>query len=281
VSSKEVFNLYVDYLLSSIGQATATRLSMLTEGRVSHDRITRSLSESEYGPQDLWKEVKPLVRKIESDEGVVLFDDSILAKEHSDENDLISWHFDHSKNENVKGINLVTGLYFNNEISIPVTYWLVKKTEKYLDKKTNKEKRRSPISKNEMVRDMADKILKNNVKFQYFLLDSWFSASENMMHFKVELEKDFIMAIKSNRTIALSLEDKIKKNYQSLESVKLENNSTLEVYIEGVKFPLYLSKQIFINKNESTGILYLMTSDPKLSFDDINRIYHKRWKIEE
>ena len=35
--------LYTDYLLSTFGPATATGLSQMLEGDVSHDRITRLL----------------------------------------------------------------------------------------------------------------------------------------------------------------------------------------------------------------------------------------------
>lgn len=40
-------------------------------------------------------------------------------------------------------------------------------------------------------------------------------------------------------------------------------------------------KKVFINEDESTGILYLITSDPGLSYNDLFEIYQKRWKIED
>ena len=42
--NKAIFDLYSDYLLSSFGQVTATGLSKLLEGDLSHDQITRRLS---------------------------------------------------------------------------------------------------------------------------------------------------------------------------------------------------------------------------------------------
>ena len=42
-------NLYTDYLLSSTGPTTATSLSRLLEGALSHDHITRWLSSVTYG----------------------------------------------------------------------------------------------------------------------------------------------------------------------------------------------------------------------------------------
>jgi hypothetical protein len=57
-----------DYLISNAGYATATGLSAMLDGDVSHDQITRSLSEREYTSKDLWREVKPAVRQIEQED---------------------------------------------------------------------------------------------------------------------------------------------------------------------------------------------------------------------
>jgi len=63
--NKERLELYTDYLLSTFGYATATGLSALVHGQVSHDQRTRFLSEQEYTSKDLWQEVKATVRKVE------------------------------------------------------------------------------------------------------------------------------------------------------------------------------------------------------------------------
>jgi len=41
---REIFDLYTDYIISSMGSRTATGLSDLTDGEVSHDTVTRFLS---------------------------------------------------------------------------------------------------------------------------------------------------------------------------------------------------------------------------------------------
>ena len=43
-------DLYTDYLLSSTGPTTATGLSRLLDGTLSHDHVTRWLSQTTYGP---------------------------------------------------------------------------------------------------------------------------------------------------------------------------------------------------------------------------------------
>jgi len=45
---KAELELYTDYLISTFGAATATGLSAMVEGDVSHDRVPRFLSVREY-----------------------------------------------------------------------------------------------------------------------------------------------------------------------------------------------------------------------------------------
>ncbi len=40
------------------------------------------------------------------------------------------------------------------------------------------------------------------------LTDIWYASTENMQEIKIKFQKDFVMAMKSNRLVALSLEDK-------------------------------------------------------------------------
>ena len=81
----KVMDLYTDYLLSSFGQVTATGLSNLLNGSVSHDKITRLLSGGEFTSKDLWHNVKSLVRSHESEDACLIFDDTIVSKSYTDE----------------------------------------------------------------------------------------------------------------------------------------------------------------------------------------------------
>jgi hypothetical protein len=87
-------------------------LSDLVDNEISHDQITRFLSQQDFTSKELWKVIKKTVREIETDEGVLIFDDTIQEKPHSKENDLICWHYDHCVNRPVKGnFSLSTGNY--------------------------------------------------------------------------------------------------------------------------------------------------------------------------
>ncbi|OQK15588.1 hypothetical protein AU255_15305 [Methyloprofundus sedimenti] len=66
-----------------------------------------------------------------------------FKKKWTDETEIICWHFDHCKGLTVKGINLLNALCFNDDISIPVAFEIVRKPTQYGDIATRKIKRSS------------------------------------------------------------------------------------------------------------------------------------------
>lgn len=110
MKSKQLLDLYSDYLLASFGATTATGLSQLVDNLVSHDQITRFLASETQTAKDLWQIVKPLVRKVQSKRAVLIIDDTIEEKPCTDENEIVCWHFSHSKDCSIKGINFVSAL---------------------------------------------------------------------------------------------------------------------------------------------------------------------------
>ena len=280
MKNKELLDIYSDYLISAFGQTTGTGLAMLMGGNVSHDQIQRLLSKEPLGSAELWQVVKPYVRQIEHEEGVIIIDDSIAQKPYTDENEIICWHYDHSQDRSVKGINFVTSLYHAGGYSLPVGFSIVAKTEFYIDKQEGKQKRRSPISKNQMYRDLLIAAQRNQIPFGYVLSDVWYSAADNMMFIKHDLDKDFIMPLKANRKVALSEQAKRDGQWIRLDQLTLEANTAVEIYLESVDFPLLLVKQVFVNEDGSSGILYLVSSDTTLTAKQITTIYRKRWNVE-
>src|SRR3972149_6186495 len=149
-----------------------------------------------------WKG-KPHVRKIERKDAVMIVDDSIAEKPYTDENDIICWHYDHSKDRMIKGINFISALYHSAGLSLPVGFELIAKTEHYVDPKDGKEKRRSETGKNELYQKLLQQALRNQISFKYVLNDVWFASADNMMFVKHALKKHFVMPLKSNRKVAL------------------------------------------------------------------------------
>jgi hypothetical protein len=87
MNDKKLLDIYTDYLISSFGLTTQAGLSPLLHGASSHDRIQRFLSKARKTGQDLRLMVKPYGRQIQSDDGVIIVDESL------------AWHYDHTKSQ--------------------------------------------------------------------------------------------------------------------------------------------------------------------------------------
>lgn len=274
-----LLDLYTDYLMVTPSYSTATGLSAVTGNQVSHDQITRLLSGS-LDSRTLWREVKPMVHDIRSPEGLLIIDDSIEPKRHTKTNSMITWHYDHCTGKSVKGVNFINSFYYSPQydVGLPIGVEFVTKDIGFKDDK-GKLKKKSGETKNEMMRRMV-KHANYNVGFKYVLADSWFSSSENMKCIADDCNSDFIMAIKSNRVVALSQEDKSKGIFTGIGSLELEGR-TMSVYLKQYDNPVLIGKQVFKNGDDGTGTLYLASSDLNLDYQSLTAIYQKRWKVEE
>ncbi|MEY8715309.1 transposase, partial [Francisella philomiragia] len=154
--------------------ATATKLSDILDQEVSHDKITRFLSKSDLTSLEFWRYIKPIIRKHNNEYDVLCLDDTISEKLSTDENDIVCWHHSHAKGVHVKGINIASCMLNASILSIPIDYEIVKKDERYYDKKEKRCKRRSKVTKNQMFQDMINRAVINHVKLKYILADSRF-----------------------------------------------------------------------------------------------------------
>lgn len=277
-----MLDIYTDYLISQNQFATATGLSRLLNGDLSHDQVTRFLHKEDLSSKHLWQYVKPEIQKNEQKNGgVFIVDDTIEEKPHTDENDTVCWHYSHAKGRCVKGINILSGMIRYGDLALPIAFEAIRKELYFCDLVDRKEKRRSSISKNELFRNMLQQAVKNQVKFDYVLADSWFGAKKNMEFIHYDQEKAFIFGMKANRLIALSERERKKGQYQSLSSLDLKDEETKIVWLKDLSFPVKVLRRIFKNENGTTGTLYLVTNDLNLDADQIYDIYQKRWRIEE
>jgi len=252
-------------------------MSRVLDNHVSHDKITRLLSSGTIDERRLWLEAKPICEELSSSESVLIIDDSIEEKPYTDANEMMQWHYDHTVGRSVKGVNFISAIY-HNTMSIPVGVKFVKKDIETIDKQ-GKKKRKSSVSKHEHFRALV-KQAAINLDFKYVLSDCWFTCSENMSFVKEQMGLDFVMAIKENRKVALSLQDKQQGKWISIKDIAPEG-CVRTAYVEQLEFPILLCKQVFKNGDGSAGTLYLVASDLTLTHQQVTTIYQKRWKVEE
>ena len=280
----DILDLYSDYLLCSKGQTTATGLSAIADGNISHDRITRFLKSEYFDEKTLWKKVKPVVRANEEENACLIFDDTIIEKPHMDENEIICRHFDRTENKAVKGVNLLSSFYhcenMGQTVRLPTGFRIIAKTEEYIDKKSGEKKRKSAETKNEMMQEMIKRHIQNQVKFRYILADSWYSSAENM-RFIEKKGKVFIFELKDNRQVTDSEKKRNQGAFERLDQLKISEGNGVKVWIKDLEFPVKIFKQVFTNKDGSNGQRFLVTNELTLTGGQFKTLYKKRWSVEE
>lgn len=288
---EKLLDIYTDYLISSTGQTSAKGLSRLLDGAMSHDKVSRFLKHEPYDSKTLWQSVKSLVRTHQSESACLVFDDCIIEKAYTDENPLICWHWDHAKQRNVKGINLLSAFYVTQKdehspyVRIPISFELILKTILFCTIKDKKLHRKSPVSKNELMQTMIQQSIHNQLKFKYILADSWFSSADNM-DFIERKKKFFIFDLQDNRLAILGndiTEKPGKKSpWTNIKSLEIPDNTPVKVWLKDMDFPVLVTKQAFKNEEDkTTGVRFLVSNDFSLTDDDFTTIYKKRWSVEE
>src|SRR5215203_1459902 len=123
-----VRNVYVDYVLSGSSVISAVDLSEVVDGRFSHDQVSRMLLSGEVDDKVLYRKSKTFLKGREA-KGVatVSIDDCIAEKPYSAVNGVVNWHYDHTKGWSVKGINFVSALWSDEQVSVPLSLQVVEK----------------------------------------------------------------------------------------------------------------------------------------------------------
>ena len=75
------------------------------------------------------------------------------------------------------------------------------------------------------------------------------------------------------------MEDKLDGKFHRVDALKLQANQAVSVYLKGLDFPVQLVKQVFTNKDNTTGDLYLVTNDLDLEAPAICTTYETRWGV--
>ena len=112
-----------------------------------------------------------------------------------------------------------------------MAFEIVKKPARFCDIETRKEKRASEVTKNEQMREMIQTYINNQLKFIYILMDSWFSAKENFEYI-LQKGKHFVAALKDNRLVALSEEDKKQGRFVRISSLELSDQQAVRGWLK-------------------------------------------------
>ncbi len=254
----DLVDLYTDFLTSSPNVVSAGIVSKVLNDEYSHDSITRMLAQSEIGQKTYWTCIKKTIRQVECDTGLISIDDYICYKSYSTENQLVSYHYDHTSGRTAKGINILSFTYVNQKMSpkvkLPVAYELIRKDkqvkkmikDKRKGKFVEKTTRKASIGKNELLRNRLQvSTHQNNVRFAYVAFDTWFASSQNMKFIVQDIKKHFVGAIKNNRLITFDIDKEDRqKQWVQVSQAEIEPNRCYKIQLKKVPFPLILIKKV-------------------------------------
>lgn len=93
--------------------------------------------------------------------------------------------------------------------------------------------------------------------------------------------KHFVAALKNNRLVALSLDDKKQGRFVQVSELALSDKQAVRGYLKGFDEEVLLVRRVFTNKDGSTATLNLVCSDLACDGEQVATLYQKRWKVEE
>ena len=262
------FNLldYCQYLLSSQGNYTQTHLAKHLK-KCSHDTINRKLGAEKVTPRLLWENV---LNSLEiSEEGKIVFDDTVLDKRYSYKIELVRRQYSGNEHKVIKGIGVVNCVYVNPETE---KFWII--DYRIYDPDGDGK------SKINHVEDMLKGLVYHKkLPFSTVLMDSWY-ATKNLMLMVDGLGKKYYCPLKKNRLVDDTDGQEKYKRIENINWSKTEEKKGKKIKVKDFpkdnKVKLF---RVFVSTNKTE---YIVTNElSQDSTSDVRKICSIRWRIEE
>lgn len=226
----------------------------------------------------------------EQREKVLVVDDSDYDRARSKTVELLARIFDHNSRKYLKGFKLLALGWGDGATFLPLDFVLrssanianrIQGITKTLDKRTCGYKRRQEgMSKaTDLLEDMVKRALRLGVGADYILMDSWFCFASLIAKLSAHLPvicmaKDVTSNFYQYQNVIVRLGELYRRVRKRPGKAKI----IASVIVPMVKGPL--EKIVFVRNRNGRGWLALLSTDTKLSDEEIIRIYGKRWDIE-
>ena len=229
---------------------------------------------------------------------VLIFDDSLYARNRSKKVELLARVFDHAAHRFVRGFRMLTLGWSDGNSFVPVAFSLLssEKEENRLcgvsesiDKRTSGYKRRceSIRKTTEVMFEMLSQAQHAGVTAKYLLFDSWFSYPSTILKAVTQHSMNVICMLKAMPKVYYEYEAQRVTLSQLYKLVKKRRGrakilASLTVIVgRDEKDNPVTAKIVFVrNRNKSRDWLALLSTDTSLSDEEVVRIYGKRWDIE-
>jgi hypothetical protein len=257
---------YCQYLLSSPINYTITHFAEHSE-RFSHDMINRYLNSDRITPRLVWENASPYI--IPSEEGYVIFDDTVLDKRYSVNIALVRRQYSGNAHGVIKGIGVVTCVYVNPAID---QFWTID----YRIYDPDGDGKTKLVHVQEMLSLL---VYHKQLPFGAVLMDSWYATKDLMLHIE-KLEKRYYCPLKSNRLVDDSNGTKPYQRIDALAWTATELQEGKRIKIKG--FPKDHKVKLFRVVSSTRRTDYVVTND--IACDSTSAAQEAcdfRWKIEQ
>jgi hypothetical protein len=241
--------LYSTFLRVTSQRYSALSLSEVSPVELSHDSISRWLSDAKCQPKDIWKEAKAQVLDTS---GVLIVDDTILDKQRSEKIELVRYQYSGNAHDVIKGIGMLNFLWVDQEDEVcPMDVRIYEPKE---DGKT----------KNDHFREMLELAKGRGVKPEAVIADSWYSSLDNLKCIR-DFGWNFVMGLRKNRTV---------NKGEKLADVDIPDEG-LRIHLRGYG---WITVFRFVSTERRTD--YVGTNLENSTRDQIIALVKKRWEIE-
>jgi Transposase DDE domain len=263
---------YCQFLMVSQVNYTLTYFAK-HQGTFSHDAATRYLGRDRIRPNSVWEKAKGEL--VVSSQGYLVFDDSVIDKNHSREIELVYRQYSGNEHRVIRGIGLISCVYVNPEIE---QFWVIDYRIYDPD--------RDGKDKHQHVSDLYDacfeRYLEGELEFRTVLMDIWYATTKLMV--KIHRSgRYFYCPIKPNRAVS-EVKPEQKYTYQAAETLawtEEELEQGKQVHLR--EFPQGLEVKLFRIAVATDSTELIVTNDDRASLDAevVREAQGFRWKVEQ
>jgi hypothetical protein len=236
---------YCQYLLSSQKNYTITNFADHVEG-LSDDKVRRYLANSKLSARMIWEHGKGDI--IFSPNGKLLFDDSVLDKNYSNNIEEVRYQYSGNAKGVIKGIGVVTCVYINPEEN---KFWVVDYRIFNPDK--------DGLTKIDHVKEMLRNAhYSKKIAFNTVLMDNWYATISIILQIE-SIGKYYYCPIKSNRLVddSKGVNPYCKVDTLNWSADDISNGKIIKIH----KFPKNHKVKLFRVTVSTNRTDYVITND--------------------
>jgi len=250
--------------------------------RVKEEKKLTTLFQSTFTAVELWQRVEPDLRLLNSKTGQLIIDDFPPFKEDLNFYKHIEVAYRQANGDCVSSLPDNVGVmgcfYYTEGSRLPVTFEFIEKEPGGVNLMDEKEQNPMTVPRTVAIRIMLEFCSNKDLIYQYVLADSRFATIENMLFIKLGLAGNFIMAVNDERAVALNVEDQMNGNFVRVDSLQLEPDTAIPVYLEGCIFPVLLVKSGFRSNDIRKENVYLICSNVSDTPHEIMKPYFEAFQ---